>query len=554
MTARQRRSSAATASIDRTAREVFGWAQLRAGQSEAIVALIAGRDAVVVMPTGAGKSAVYQVAGQVLGGLTVVVSPLIALQHDQRESLLQLPSGTFSETSVVTLNSGLTDAARESALQDIDCGKVAFLFLAPEQLANGDLVERLARARPALVVVDEAHCVVSWGHDFRPDYLMLGDVIDRWGHPPVAALTATAAPPVRAEIIAALGLRHPTVRISGFDRPNLHLAVDTFVEEAARRDALAATVHHLSGPGIVYAARRKDTEELALLLSGPDSSAAPYHAGLPTRVRNQRQDAFLAGDLDIIVATSAFGMGIDKPDVRFVVHAAIPESLDAYYQEIGRAGRDGRPAGVVLFYRQADLGLRKFFTAAGPERKTLELVYATVAADGGQLSAAQIAERSGLARRQVQRAVSLLTEVEALVPVDAWQSKASGERIAAVVDRALETVEQRKSFGNSRLEMMRTYAETTDCRRTVLLSYFGEEVSGPCGNCDTCAAGTAHAPDAGNASWPFRVGDRVEHPQFGAGTVMRLEGDRLVVLFELVGYRTLSMPAVVESELLVRCA
>ena len=535
--------------ITTTAREVFGWHQLRPGQQEAITALTDGRDVLVVMPTGAGKSAIYQVAGAVLGGPVIVISPLIALQRDQRESLLQLDSAEFSGSGVVALNSSLTAAERESALRRLDIGRIDFLFLAPEQLSNRDLLERLARARPRLVVVDEAHCVVSWGHDFRPDYLLLGDAIDRIGAPPVAALTATAAPPVRAEIAERLRLREPAVCVSGFDRPNLGLAVKTFVDRQAQVQSVVDTAASLSGSGIVYTAKRKDTHELVEALTTAGRSATAYHAGLPGPERSRAQDAFLAGEVDIVVATSAFGMGIDKPDVRFVLHAAIPESIDAYYQEIGRAGRDGDAAEVVLFYRQADLGLKRFFTSGGPGRGTLELVYATAAAAQQPISVAEIAERSGLNRRRVQRAVALLAEVQAVDTVTDGTVRASGERVASAVDRAVRIVEQRKAFESSRLEMMRNYAETTDCRRTVLLSYFGEAVAGLCGHCDNCADGTA-ADVPADLETPFAVGDQVTHPEFGSGTVMRLEQDRLVVLFQDVGYRTLSVPAVTEHGLL----
>jgi ATP-dependent DNA helicase RecQ len=538
--------------IVRTARETFGWSELRPGQLEAIAALTGGQDVLVVMPTGAGKSAIYQVAGAVLGGPVLVISPLIALQHDQRESLLELDSAEYSESSVVTLNSSLPAGERERALRHLDTGQIDFLFLAPEQLSNADLLDRLARARPRLVVVDEAHCVVSWGHDFRPDYLLLGDAINRVGAPPVVALTATAAPPVRAEIAERLHLRNAAVSVSGFDRPNLGLAVQAFVERSAQYEALVDTAVRLAGPGIVYTATRKDTAELVDLLTAAGRSAAAYHAGLTSTVRSETQDAFLAGDIDIIVATSAFGMGIDKPDVRFVLHAAVPESLDAYYQEIGRAGRDGKPAEVVLFYRQADLGLRKFFTAGGLDRGTLELVYGTAAASPEPLTPAEIADRSGLNRRRVQRAVSLLADVQAFDTVASGAAEASGERVASAADRALEIVEQRKAFESSRLEMMRGYAETSDCRRVMLLSYFGEAVSGPCGHCDTCAAGTAAvgASAESEVDAPFAVSEQVEHPEFGNGTVMRVEQDRVVVLFPEVGYRTLSVATVLDHHLL----
>ncbi len=542
--------SPGTAAITTTAREVFGWPELRPGQLEAVEQLAAGRDSLVVMPTGAGKSAIYQIAGRLTGGLTVVVSPLIALQHDQRESLLHLASGAYTDRQVATLNSALSTTARDAVFADLAAGSVSFLFLAPEQLVSDDVVDRLTAARPGLVVVDEAHCVVGWGHDFRPDYLTLAAAIDKLGHPPVAALTATAAPPVRTEIVQRLGLRDPAVCVSGFDRPNLRLEVRAFVEEREQFDDVVRTASSSTGPGIVYTATRKDAELLAGALVEAGAAAAPYHAGLGARVRTCTQDDFLAGRLRIIVATTAFGMGIDKPDVRFVLHAAIAESLDAYYQEIGRAGRDGEPAEVVLFYRQADLGLRRFFTSGGPDAATLEQVYAAVLLQSGSCTVAEVARNSGLSRRRVQNAVALLSDVGALEGGRAVRVHRRTDPVWEVVARAVEMAERRRLFDTSRLEMMRSYAETTNCRRAVLLSYFGEAVAEPCGHCDTCEAGVTDPGRPAAADAPFAVTDRVRHPEFGDGTVMRLEGDRLVVLFEEVGYRTLSVPSVLDSQLL----
>ncbi len=540
----------------RLAREVFGWPQLRQGQLDAITEVVAGTDTLVVMPTGAGKSAIYQLSGRLIGGTTVIVSPLIALQRDQSEHLeaaVARRASAAGSPKVATLNSTLSATERADIIERLHSGSLEFLFLAPEQLANPEVVADLRVACPALVVVDEAHCVVSWGNDFRPDYRRLGPVVDALGRPPVLALTATAAPPVRADIIEQLRMRRPAVLVSGFDRPNLHLAVRTFLSEDDKLDAVVQTAAELTGPGIVYVGKRRETEELAVRLAARDIRAGAYHAGLRTADRTAAQHAFLDGELDVLVATTAFGMGIDKPDVRFVLHAAVAESLDAYYQEIGRAGRDGECASVVLFYRHEDLGLRRFFSGGGVDEQVLRRVYHLAGEHRGQLRATEIATRTGLSRRRVTSAINVLEQVEA-VALDrrgrvgtVEDSPAFGDVVRAVQD----VVERREAFDATRLEMMRGYAEATTCRRQLLLSYFGDDPIDPCGNCDNCDAGRSTTGDETAGRSPFGIGDRVAHREFGVGTIMRFEHpERVVVLFDEQGYRTLSLSLVLDHDLL----
>jgi ATP-dependent DNA helicase RecQ len=320
-----------------------------------------GRDTLAVLPTGWGKSAIYQLAALLIPGPTVVVSPLIALQRDQVRSLLA------NDVGAAEANSQMGVADRQRALDHLASGELEFVFLAPEQLAKREVVEELAAARPSLFVVDEAHCVSTWGHDFRPDYLGLASVVTAVGRPPVLALTATAAPPVREEIVERLGLSDPVLVVRGFDRPNISLAVERFVDAAEKRTAAVDRAAATEGAGIVYVATRRAAEEVAEALAARGVAVAPYHAGLRAAERNATQTAFTDGELRVIVATTAFGMGIDKPDVRFVHHHDVAESLDAYYQEIGRAGRDGEPAEAVLFYRPEDLGMRRFFASGGDD-------------------------------------------------------------------------------------------------------------------------------------------------------------------------------------------
>src|SRR4051812_32311944 len=302
--------------IKRTAHEVFGYDALRPGQREAVEAVVDGRDVLAVMSTGYGKSAIYQIAALLIPGSTVVVSPLIALQRDQVEDLEREHAG-----GAAAVSSFVPAGVRREALEELAAGELEFLFLSPEQLANEEVLADVAAARPSLFVVDEAHLISEWGHDFRPDYLQLGAVAEAVGRPPVLALTATAAPPVRDEIVERLGMRSPEVIVRGFDRPEIWLGVERFHAERAKREALLEAVAAEPKPGIVYAATRRLAEELAAELESGGVSAAAYHAGMARGARIRAQEAFMGDEVEVVVATTAFGMGVDKPNVRFVFHS-----------------------------------------------------------------------------------------------------------------------------------------------------------------------------------------------------------------------------------------
>ena len=531
--------------IDRVAREVFGFAELRPGQREAIESVLGGRDTLVVMSTGAGKSAIYQIAGLLTEGATVVVSPLIALQRDQVDDLAERAAGGAAQ-----LNSTLPAAERERALAELAENALEFLLLAPEQLANADVLDELAVARPSLLVVDEAHCISEWGHDFRPDYLRLGAAAEALGRPPILALTATAAPPVREEIVERLGLRDPQILVRGFDRPNIRLAVERFHGDQGAERKLRALQDRIAAapkPGIVYVATRRQAQELAAALCDRGVTAASYHAGMRSSERDAVQERFMDAHLEVVVATTAFGMGIDKADVRWVFHSEVSDSLDAYYQEIGRAGRDGEPAQAILFYRTEDLGLRRFFAGTGHvEVDEIAQVLDAVRDTDGTVAPTELQQELELSETKLATALARLEEAGAVQILPSGEVR-SADDSADAIRAAAEAEEKRRAFDRSRVDMMRGYAEADGCRREFILSYFGEPFAPPCGNCDNCEAGRSDAPPA---DVPFAVGSRVTHEQWGEGVVQRYDDDAVVVLFDEVGYKTLALDVVRERGLL----
>ncbi len=326
----------------------FGLSEFRPGQAEVISAVLSGRNAVVVMPTGAGKSLCFQLPASLLPRMTLVISPLIALMKDQVEQLLAKGiSATF-------INSTLTDLERAERMRGLRNGEYKLLYVAPERFRSAAFLETVAELGVDLFAIDEAHCISQWGHDFRPDYALLGRVRKRLRPPRTVALTATATPEVRDDIVKSLLMKDPQVFVAGFDRPNLFLEVAQVSGEQQRKDAIAKVMAE-GGSGIIYCATRKSAEAIHQAIRSQSRSTVLYHAGMDEQARHKAQDEFMARPDSVAVATNAFGMGIDKPDIRFVIHANMPRAVEAYYQEIGRAGRNGNPARAILLFNHSDV-------------------------------------------------------------------------------------------------------------------------------------------------------------------------------------------------------
>ncbi|HEY0166471.1 MAG TPA: RecQ family ATP-dependent DNA helicase [Jatrophihabitans sp.] len=528
-------------------RQLLGDVELRPGQAEALEAVLE-RDTLAVLATGTGKSLIYRVAGQLLPGATVIVSPTVALQQDQLVAL------STAGPPAAALNSLMTAAQQRRVLERMATGELEFLLLSPEQLAREEVLQALTATKVSLFVVDEAHCVSSWGHDFRPDYLALPTVIAALGRPRVLALTATASPRVRGEIVSALKMTEPAVIVGEFDRPNIwlgsQLATDAAAADAQVLQALQDQVRDGTGTAIVYVASRRRSEELAEAVAGLGLAAVHYHGSMARKLRDAAHAAFLDGSVSVVVATNAFGLGIDKPDVRLIVHADPPEDLDAYYQQIGRAGRDGEPARAILLNRPNGYALARYFSAGqGPSAGDLTALLAALDSRATKLSV--VADRAGLSAARVRRAANALIAVDAVA-----ERRGSLRRVCEpdAADHAVEDAEhsarQRRAQAETAVELVRRYAETGDCRRRLLLQLLGEDRVDPCSHCDNCDAGTSSTVE----HQPFALSQRVEHAQWGIGVVQQYEPGRVVVLFDDVGFRTLALDVVAERGLLTPVA
>lgn len=529
--------------------ERFGFDSFRPGQAEIIRALFAGRDALAVMPTGSGKSLIYQLPALMLPGLTVVVSPLIALMKDQTDKLEALG------VDVWTINSSLTTSAQAATVGAIEDGEGKILYLTPERFRNRDFFELLLGREISLFVIDEAHCVSQWGHDFRPDYMMLGGIAERLGRPPVLALTATAAPQVREDIVRQLRMRDPVRYVADLVRPNLFLEVLPAVNSDVKDVALERLLRETEGTGIIYTATVKEAERLFEQFS-PRWPLALYHGRRTPKQRKEAQNAFMAGEVRAVIATNAFGLGIDKPDIRFIVHYQFPGSPEAYYQEAGRAGRDGLFARCTLLYRVEDRAVQGYFLGGKyPDLEEAVAVARVVNAftKGERHPLKEIAEAADVPRRKARIVLTLLKRQSMMREHRGGAWERLGDDVTdADLSHELRDYEERREIDRRKLEAMVRFCRTARCRTSVLLDYFGDkpEEGYRCGHCDNDRVARVD-PEARESSGIARgranghgapvPGEEVSHSMYGNGVIVGIEGERAEVDFDGHGVRTAAL-------------
>ncbi|HEX3370102.1 MAG TPA: ATP-dependent DNA helicase RecQ [Candidatus Cybelea sp.] len=533
--------------------EKFGFDDFHPGQEDVVSRVLAGQDTLAILATGAGKSLTYQLPALLLDGTTVVVSPLIALMKDQLDMLRER-----GITDVVALNSTLSEDQELRARERIASGGVRIVYTTPEKLEDEAFLRLLKSIEVPLFVVDEAHCISQWGHDFRPAYLALGGVITALGHPTVLALTATATPSVREDILYQLGLDAVKPIVRGFDRPNLIYEARKADKEADKLRILSALFtgdDALEGTGIIYTATIKNALDVQRYLRTElGIPAAVYHSKLHKEDRTSVHNLFMDEAIRAVVATNAFGLGIDKPNIRFVLHYDLPGSLEAYTQEAGRAGRDGLDSRCILIYRMSDTRVQNYFlTGKYPDVEEVQRVFGTIEVFGNQPGGVSMVDL----RKILQLPLTKLKVILALLKKSGYIEHAgkSAYGLTEAVRKHRDLIlnlanyDTKKSYDQSKLAMMLQYAETVSCRRRFILNYFGEDFDRTnCGACDNCIAALARGTDERAATGGFRIADVVSHTKFGMGTVERAERDLVTVLFPSVGYKTLLASAVRHAE------
>ena len=526
-----------------------------------------------VLPTGGGKTLVYQMAGTLLDGTTVIATPLIALMQDQVRRLTDEPGARPGR--VESINGSIRGAQREQLLSELAGNRIDFMFCTPEQLARDDLRKALRKADVSLFVIDEAHCISEWGFDFRPAYRELAEAADAMGRPPILALTATAPEAVRRDVANELHLKDAALIARGCDRSNLSFGVVRVTDPDRRDRQLAKLISdllpNLRNPAsdevaVVYCTTRREAQDTAFALLELGLPAGHYHGGMERGLREEVQSSFISEDLRVLCATSAFGMGIDKANIRAVIHRTMPDSLEAYWQEAGRAGRDGFASDCVLMYRPEDRSIhehlhRRSRPSETSVAKVVHLLSKVTRSRNETKVIAEIADAATVARSGIQ---ALVEDLDRFGYV-----KRSGENLRFAGDPAVAMEELaahqaiQVEVESSRLDMVASYAEATTCRRRYLLNYLGDDYPAElCLRCDNClrVAQRRNTEDwdidlerervEADRGGPFSTGQTVRHPEWGDGAVQRVDGDTLVVRFESVGYRSMHAPTVIERRLL----
>jgi ATP-dependent DNA helicase RecQ len=524
----------------------FGFREFLDAQEEVITAIAGGADALVVMPTGGGKSLCYQLPALLLEGTTVVVSPLIALMKDQVDALQR------RGISATLINSTLSPGEQQERIRALARGEFKLVYIAPERFRSRSFLEALGQSTIALFAVDEAHCLSMWGHDFRPDYFRLGQVLETLGRPQVAAFTATATPEVRRDILTHLALREPREFVAGFARPNLKLLITPTANEAEKYARLNALIREHK-TGIVYCSTRKRVEAVAETLKLANISSILYHGGMNDDEREKAQNEFMQGRRDIVVATNAFGMGIDRSDIRFVVHFDVPGSVEAYYQEAGRAGRDGEAATCEMLFNHADTRVQEFFIeGSNPPLEFIAQTYEMLRREADarnelQISIKEMAARLGDERSDMMISSSLhVLDREGYIDrFDIPGKRVRGTRVLQPEVRGHQLkldaakLREKERRDRAKLKMMIDFAYARECRQQAILRYFGEPDPARCGNCDICleSAGPARPPTdeealivrkalSGVARMSAKIGGEWQ-PRFGRGRIVQaLVGSR----------------------------